>query len=186
MVADNPKKCGGDLVGYLTDIANSEFRRMEYTEAIKILEKAIDEGKTFEVPVKWGMDLKSEHERFLCEEIVKGPLFLYNYPKDIKPFYMKVNSDGNTVGAMDLLVPQIGEVIGGSVREEDMKVLSQRIKECGLNEKDYEWYVDLRRYGTIPHAGFGLGLERMGMLITGLDNIRDVIPYPRWMNSITG
>lgn len=179
-------KCGGDLIKYLTDIANSEFRKMEYTEAIKILEEAIEKGQTFEVPVSWGMDLKSEHERFLCEQIVKGPLFLYNYPKDIKPFYMKVNDDDKTVGAMDLLVPQIGEVIGGSVREEKLDVLEKRMKDCKLNKADYDWYIDLRRYGTVPHAGFGLGLERMCMLVSGIDNIRDVVPYPRWADNIMG
>lgn len=185
-------KKGECLVKYLEGIVNSDFKRMQYTEAIDILLKAIEGGKTFEVPVEWGMDLKSEHECYLCEEIAKGPLFLYNYPKSIKPFYMKVNKeegvpeDRVTVGAMDLMVPGIGEVIGGSVREENIDVLEARVKECGLDKKDYEWYLDLRRYGTVPHAGFGLGLERMVMMISSIENIREVIPYPRWVEKIDG
>jgi asparaginyl-tRNA synthetase len=179
-------KDADDLVQYLTDIVNSNFRRMPYTEAIDVLLKAIEGGKVFEVPVSWGMDLNSEHERYLCEVVVKGPVFLFDYPKGIKPFYMKVNDDGKTVGAMDMLVPGIGEVIGGSVREEKIEVLEARLKECGLNKADYDWYLDLRRYGTVPHAGFGLGLERMCMLISSIQNIRDVIPYPRWMENVWG
>lgn len=133
-------KCGGNLVEYLTNIVNTDFKKMTYTEGIEILQKAVAEGKKFDIPVEWGMDLKSEHERFLCEQIAHGPMFLYNYPKSIKPFYMKVNDDGNTVGAMDLLVPGIGEMLGGSVREEKLDVLEGRIKECKLNKADYDWY----------------------------------------------
>lgn len=179
-------KKGDDLIKYLNGILHSEFKRMTYTEAIDILLAEVAKGKEFEVPVSWGMDLKSEHERWLCEEYVKGPLFLYNYPKTIKPFYMKVNEDDKTVGAMDLLVPLIGEVVGGSVREDNLEILEARMKECELDKKDYEWYIDLRKYGTVPHAGYGIGLERLIMLITGIDNIRDVIPYPRWMGNVSG
>ena len=136
-------------------------------------------GKSFEFPVAWGHDLQAEHERFLTEEKFSEPVVLYDYPATIKPFYMRVNDDGKTVRAMDVLVPGVGEIIGGSQREERHDVLLARLREAGLDEKAYWWYLDLRRYGTVPHSGFGLGLERMMMYLTGLKNIRDVIPFPR-------
>jgi len=154
----------------------SPFERMTYTDAIAALEKS---GKTFEFPVSWGMDLQSEHERWLTEEHVKAPVVLMNYPKEIKAFYMRQNDDGRTVAAMDVLAPGIGEIIGGSQREERLDVLDARLVELGLDPKVYWWYRDLRRYGTVPHAGFGLGLERTLIYATGLGNIRDVIPFPR-------
>lgn len=161
---------------------------MSYTEGIEILEKAVEGGHKFETPpdaktdynvITWGMDLASVHERYICETHVKGPVFLYNYPKEIKSFYMRDNEDGKTVQAMDMLVPLIGEVIGGSVREERYEVLAQKIKDHGLDPEPYAFYQDLRKYGTVPHAGFGLGLERLIMLATGIENIRETIPYPR-------
>jgi asparaginyl-tRNA synthetase len=154
----------------------STFTRMEYGDAIAELEKS---GKSFEFPVKWGIDLQSEHERFLTDEVVRGPVAVVNYPKDIKAFYMRLNDDGKTVAAMDVLAPGIGEIIGGSQREERLEVLDQRIEAIGLNKQDYWWYRDLRRYGTVPHAGFGLGFERAIQYATGVENIRDVIPFPR-------
>jgi asparaginyl-tRNA synthetase len=160
----------------LTHLVEAKFERIDYGEAIKILEKS---GKTFEFPVKWGIDLQSEHERYLTEEVLKGPVAVINYPKDIKAFYMRLNDDGKTVAAMDVLAPGIGEIIGGSQREERLSVLDQRIAEMGLHPSDYGWYRDLRRYGTVPHAGFGLGFERAIQYATGLENIRDVIPFPR-------
>ncbi|MDD3711434.1 MAG: asparagine--tRNA ligase [Patescibacteria group bacterium] len=164
------------LLDRLNLILNSEFKRMTYTEAIDILKKA---DKKFEYKVEWGIDLQTEHERYLAEEIVKGPLFLVDYPKDIKAFYMRQNDDGKTVAAMDLLVPGIGELIGGSQREERLELLEKRIVEMGLNKEDYWWYLDLRKYGSIKHAGFGLGFERAIMYLSGMANIRDVIPFPR-------
>ena len=160
----------------LENLLDSRFTRMEYTEAIAILQKVKDK---FEYPVYWGCDLQSEHERYLTETVCAGPVFLINYPKEIKAFYMRLNDDGKTVAAADLLVPGIGELCGGSQREERLDVLKARIAECGLKEEDYWWYLDLRRYGTVPHAGFGLGLERAVQFITGMGNIRDVIPFPR-------
>jgi asparaginyl-tRNA synthetase len=154
----------------------SKFTRMEYGDAIAELERS---KKNFEFPVKWGIDLQSEHERYLTEEVVRGPLAVVNYPKDIKAFYMRLNDDGKTVAAMDVLAPGIGEIIGGSQREERLDVLDRRIEEMGLDTKDYWWYRDLRRYGTVPHAGFGLGFERAIQYATGVENIRDVIPFPR-------
>ena len=154
----------------------SPFERMTYTDAIAALEKS---GKAFEFPVRWGMDLQSEHERWLTEEHVKAPVVVMNYPKEIKAFYMRQNDDGRTVAAMDVLAPGIGEIIGGSQREERLDVLDARLVELGLDPKVYWWYRDLRRYGTVPHAGFGLGLERTLIYATGLGNIRDVIPFPR-------
>jgi len=145
-------------------------------EAIRILEGA---KQKFEFPVKWGMDLQSEHERFLAEKHVGGPLILMNYPKEIKAFYMRLNDDGKTVAAMDVLAPGIGEIIGGSQREERLDVLDRRIEDSGLDKNSYGWYRDLRRYGTVPHAGFGLGFERTVAYVTGLSNVRDVIPFPR-------
>ena len=160
----------------LENIVSHEFLRLSYTEAVDILQKS---GQTFEYPVEWGRDLQSEHERYLTEQKFKQPVILYDYPRSFKPFYMRVNDDGKTVRAMDVLVPRAGEIIGGSQREERLDVLIDRMKECGLNPDDYWWYVDLRRYGTVPHAGFGLGVERVMLLLTGMTNIRDVIPYPR-------
>ncbi|MBL9084096.1 MAG: asparagine--tRNA ligase, partial [Planctomycetales bacterium] len=136
-------------------------------------------GKKFEFPVKWGIDLQAEHERYLTEEKFQAPTILYDYPRSLKPFYMRVNDDGKTVRAMDILVPKVGEIIGGSQREERLDVLEQRMQEQGLDPAHYAWYADLRRYGTVPHAGFGLGLERVVQFITGMQNIRDVIPFPR-------
>jgi asparaginyl-tRNA synthetase len=173
------------LIARLTHVLETPFRRLPYTEAIKILESAIAGGKKFEFPIKWGIDLQSEHERFLTEEHFKQPVILMNYPKDIKAFYMRLNdpgtdgAPGDTVAAMDVLVPGIGEIIGGSQREERLDVLDRRITEMGLPIKEYWWYRDLRRYGTVPHAGFGLGFERLILFVTGMQNIRDVIPFPR-------
>jgi asparaginyl-tRNA synthetase len=160
----------------LTNFVEAKFERMTYTEAIAALEKS---GEKFEFPVHWGMDMQSEHERFLTEKVVGRPVAVMNYPKEIKAFYMRVNDDGRTVAAMDVLAPGIGEIIGGSQREERLDVLDQRIADFGLNKDDYWWYRDLRRYGTVPHAGFGLGFERAVMYATGLDNIRESIPFPR-------
>jgi asparaginyl-tRNA synthetase len=169
------------LMPTLENILKEPFKRLPYTEAIDILKKA---KKGFEFPVEWGMDLQTEHERFLCEEQFKKPVYVYDYPKTIKPFYMRLNDDGRTVAAMDCLVPRIGELIGGSQREERMDVLQARMGEMGLSEEDYWWYLDSRRYGTAPHAGFGMGFERMLMLVTGVANIRDVMPFPRTPNSL--
>lgn len=160
----------------LRNIIDHEFVRLPYTEAVEILQKC---GQKFEYPVEWGHDLQSEHERYLTEQLFKQPVILYDYPRTIKPFYMRCNDDGKTVRAMDVLVPRVGEIIGGSQREERMDVLLTRLQECGLKPEDYWWYIDLRRYGTVPHAGFGLGLERVLLLLTGMANIRDVIPFPR-------
>jgi asparaginyl-tRNA synthetase len=160
----------------LEAIVDSNFRRLSYTEAVGILEKS---GAKFEYPVAWGHDLQAEHERYLTEQEFKCPVILYDYPRTIKPFYMRVNDDGKTVRAMDILVPKVGEIIGGSQREERLDVLEARMQEQGLDAANYWWYLDLRRYGTVPHAGFGLGLERVLQFITGMGNIRDVIPFPR-------
>lgn len=165
------------LIATLENIAASEFARISYTEAVSILEKAND---AFEFKVDWGSDLQTEHERFLAEKTFGKPVIVYNYPKQIKAFYMKQNDDGKTVRAMDVLAPRIGELIGGSEREDRRDVLRARIAELGLDEKDYWWYLDLRKYGSAPHAGFGLGFERLMLLVTGLQNIREVIPFPRW------
>lgn len=164
------------LIERLNHVANSDFVRVTYTDAIEILKKA---KKKFDFPVSWGCDLQTEHERYLTEKHFKKPVFVTDYPKEIKAFYMRMNDDKKTVAAMDLLVPGIGEIIGGSQREERYEVLKERIKELGLNEKDYWWYMDLRRFGGTPHAGFGLGFERAVMYLTGMENIRDVIPFPR-------
>ncbi|MGX5201969.1 asparagine--tRNA ligase [Aliikangiella sp. IMCC44632] len=164
------------VITRLESVVNNEFERMDYTEAVKILQNC---GKTFEFPVEWGTDLQSEHERYLAEEKVGKPIVLMNYPKDIKAFYMRMNDDGKTVAAMDVLAPGIGEIIGGSQREERLDVLDKRIDEMGLPKEHYWWYRDLRRYGTVPHSGFGLGFERAVLYATGMKNIRDVIPFPR-------
>ena len=164
------------LIERLTFVANSDFGRVTYTEAIEILKKNNDK---FEYPVEWGSDLQTEHERYLTEEVFKKPVFVTDYPKEIKAFYMRLNDDGKTVAAMDCLVPGIGEIIGGSQREERLDVLTSRMAELGLNEEDYWWYLDLRRYGGTKHAGYGLGFERAIMYLTGMSNIRDVLPFPR-------
>lgn len=169
------------LLDRLNGLVNSEFGRVTYTEAIEILKKA---DKKFEYPVEWGIDLQTEHERYLAEEHFKKPVFVTDYPKDIKAFYMKMNEDGKTVRAMDLLAPGIGEIIGGSQREDNFEKLEQRIKDMNLNEKDYWWYMELRKYGSVPHSGYGLGFERAIMYVTGMLNIRDVIPFPRGPKSL--
>jgi asparaginyl-tRNA synthetase len=155
---------------------SNPFERITYTEAISILEKS---GKKFEFPVKWGIDLQSEHERYLVEKHFKKPVILTNYPKDIKAFYMKQDEDGRTVRAMDVLFPGIGEIIGGSQREEDYSKLQRRITEMGIHEESLWWYLETRKFGTVPHSGFGLGFERLVLFVTGMTNIRDVIPFPR-------
>ena len=160
----------------LEHVATSAFERITYTEAIRLLEQA---GKTWEFPVHWGADLQSEHERYLTEKVVKGPIAVVNYPKDIKAFYMRMNPDGKTVAAMDVLAPGIGEIIGGSQREDRLDVLDARMGEARLDKEHYGWYRDLRRYGSVPHAGFGLGFERTVAYVTGLSNVRDAIPFPR-------
>ncbi len=169
-----------NLMERLQNILHSDFGRITYTDAIKELEKVNDQ---FEFPVHWGTDLQTEHERYLSEKIFGKPVFVTDYPKEIKAFYMKENPDGKTVAACDLLVPGIGEIIGGSQREDDFEKLSKRLKELGLKEEDYWWYMDLRRYGSCVHSGFGLGFERMMMYLTGMQNIRDVLPFPRTPNN---
>ncbi|HIJ90639.1 MAG: asparagine--tRNA ligase [Desulfobulbaceae bacterium] len=164
------------LKGRLAAVLEHDFARITYTEAIEQLKGC---GKTFNFPVAWGTDLQSEHERYLCEEVFKRPLIVTDYPKSIKPFYMRVNDDNATVAAMDILVPGLGEIIGGSQREERYDKLLGRLEEMGLNPEDYNWYLDLRRYGTVPHAGFGLGFERLIQFVSGMANIREVIPFPR-------
>lgn len=169
------------LIERLNNILENDFGHVTYTEAVEILEKS---GKEFEYPVKWGIDLQTEHERYLTEEVFKKPVFVTDYPKEIKAFYMRLNDDGKTVAAMDCLVPGIGEIIGGSQREERMDILLKRMDEVGLNKDDYAHYLDLRRYGGTKHAGFGLGFERAVMYLTGMGNIRDVLPYPRTVNNL--
>jgi asparaginyl-tRNA synthetase len=164
------------LIESLTQVKDKAFEHMPYTEAVDILIKS---GEKFEFPVEWGKDLQAEHERFLTEKHVGGPLILHDYPKCIKPFYMRCNDDGKTVAAMDVLVPQVGEIVGGSQREERLDVLLERMKELGLSEEEYWWYVDLRKFGSVPHSGFGLGFERVVQWTTGMTNIRDCIPFPR-------
>jgi asparaginyl-tRNA synthetase len=186
------ENCGEDLAlftnfvdkslsGTLKTLVDSEFARMTYTEAIDVLLKS---NKKFEFKVEYGTDLQSEHERFLAEEYFKKPVFLTDYPKDIKPFYMRMNDDGKTVGAVDLLVPRIGEIIGGSQREERLEMLEKRMEEMKLPKDIYWWYLDSRRFGSVPHSGFGMGFERLIMLVTGITNIRDVVPFPRTPGSI--
>lgn len=168
------------LLERLDCVLHSDFARVTYTEAVELLEKYNDK---FEYKVSWGCDLQTEHERFLTEEIYKSPVFVTDYPKEIKAFYMKLNEDGKTVAAVDCLVPGIGEIIGGSQREDDYDKLLERMEEAGLKKEDYEFYLDLRKYGSVRHAGFGLGFERMVMYLTGMGNIRDVIPFPRTVNN---
>ena len=170
------QRVAGHVIDNLRQIIDSQFQRVSYTEAVKILEAS---GQSFEFPVGWGSDLQAEHERYLTEQHFHSPVILYDYPRQIKPFYMRLNDDGRTVRAMDVLVPHVGEIIGGSQREERLDVLEARMAEQGLDPNDYWWYLDLRRFGTVPHSGFGLGLERALLYITGLGNIRDVIPFPR-------
>ncbi|MDX1980597.1 MAG: asparagine--tRNA ligase [Bryobacteraceae bacterium] len=187
LIADVRKNCGPDLEFFqklyepglmdkLDNVLNNDFAHVPYTEAVAILENS---GRQWEFPVSWGSDLQSEHERYLTEEIFRKPVIVSDYPKQIKAFYMRGNDDGKTVRAMDVLAPGIGEIIGGSQREERHDVLLDRIREQGLDEAHYWWYLDLRKYGSVPHAGFGLGFERMMMYVTGMKNIRDVIPFPR-------
>ncbi|QMV14648.1 asparagine--tRNA ligase [Vibrio spartinae] len=165
-----------DVISRLENFVESDFAQVDYTDAIQIL---LDSGKTFEYPVEWGIDMSSEHERYLAEEHFKAPVVVKNYPKDIKAFYMRMNDDGKTVAAMDVLAPGIGEIIGGSQREERLDILDQRMIEMGIEPESMNWYRDLRRYGTVPHSGFGLGFERLVSYVTGMGNIRDVIPFPR-------
>jgi asparaginyl-tRNA synthetase len=164
------------VIAKLQGIVDSEFVRMDYTEAVAILERAKEK---FEFPVHWGIDLQSEHERYLSERHLGKPVILMNYPKQIKAFYMRLNDDDKTVAAMDVLAPGIGEIVGGSQREERLEVLDARMREAGLDPQHYGWYRDLRRYGSVPHAGFGLGFERTVAYVTGLTNVRDAIPFPR-------
>ncbi len=168
------------LIERLEHVMNSDFARVSYTEAIRLLEK--NNGK-FDYKVSWGADLQTEHERYLTEQVFKRPVFVYDYPKEIKAFYMKLNDDGKTVAAVDCLVPGIGEIIGGSQREDDYDKLLTRIQELGLREDDYAFYLDLRKFGSARHAGFGLGFERCVMYLTGMSNIRDVVPFPRTVNN---
>lgn len=169
-----------ELFARLDNVANSDFGRISYTEAVDILVKS---GEKFQYPVEWGIDLQTEHERYLTEKVFKKPIFVTDYPKDIKAFYMRLNDDGKTVAAADLLVPGVGEIVGGSQREERLDVLEQRIEQMGLRKEDYWWYLELRKYGETKHSGFGLGFERILMYITGMSNIRDVIPFPRTTGS---
>jgi asparaginyl-tRNA synthetase len=161
----------------LEAVVTAPFEVIDYTDAIKILEKS---GRSFEYPVTWGIDLQTEHERFLTDEHIKGPVAVVNYPKDIKAFYMRLNDDDRTVAAMDILVPRLGEIIGGAQREERFDILQRRMVGCNINPEHYWWYLQLRTFGSVPHAGFGLGLERILMYVTGMQNIRDVIPFPRF------
>jgi asparaginyl-tRNA synthetase len=168
-----------ECIARLNKMIDTKFARLDYGDAIKELDRAQKAGEKFEFEVKWGIDLQSEHEKFLTDKVINGPVAVINYPKDIKAFYMRMNDDGKTVAAMDVLAPGIGEIIGGSQREERLEMLDARIEQMGLHAKDYWWYRDLRRYGTVPHAGFGLGFERAIIYATGVENIRDVIPFPR-------
>jgi len=164
------------LLKKLEAVQAQPFARMSYTEAVEALHQS---GRKFDFPVQWGNDLQSEHERFLCEELAGRPLIVTDYPKSIKPFYMRLNDDGTTVAAMDILVPGIGELVGGSQREDRLELLEGRMRAAGLDLEEYSWYLDLRRFGSVPHAGFGLGFERLVQFVTGMGNIRDVMPFPR-------
>jgi asparaginyl-tRNA synthetase len=177
------QRIDAECITRLERFVDASFERMDYSAAVAALEKAVDDGVSFEYPVGWGLDLQSEHERYLTEQLAGRPVVVMNYPKDIKAFYMRRNDDGRTVAAMDVLAPGIGEIIGGSQREERLEVLDGRIEEMGLDRDTYWWYRDLRRYGTVPHAGFGLGFERTIVYATGMANIRDVIPFPRTPNN---
>ncbi|MDR3273420.1 MAG: asparagine--tRNA ligase [Flavobacteriaceae bacterium] len=179
------KMYDNELIDRLKFVIENDFVRLTYTEGIEILLKAIENGVKFEFPVEWGVDLQSEHERYLVEQHFKKPVILTDYPKEIKSFYMKQNADGKTVRAMDVLFPKIGEIIGGSQREEDLEKLTHRAKEMNIPEKDIWWYLDTRRFGTAPHSGFGLGFERLMLFVTGMQNIRDVIPFPRTPKNAT-
>lgn len=172
-----------ELIARLESVVSKEFKRLTYTEGIKILEEAVANGHKFEYPIFWGADLASEHERYLVENHFKTPVILTDYPAEIKAFYMKLNEDRKTVRAMDVLFPKIGEIIGGSQREEDYDKLVKRCEEMGVPTKEMSWYLDTRKYGTIPHSGFGLGFERLLLFVTGMGNIRDVIPFPRTPNN---
>jgi asparaginyl-tRNA synthetase len=167
------------LIENLSRVLSTDFQKITYTEAINIIKKAKENGENFEFPTEWGVDLQTEHERYLAEKHFSGPVIVTDYPKDIKAFYMKQNEDGKTVRAMDILVPGVGEIVGGSQREDDYELLKNRIEEMEQDTSDYWWYLDLRKYGSVPHSGFGLGFERMIMYVTGMSNIRDVIPFPR-------
>ena len=174
------QRIDANVITRLENFINSDFAQIDYTDAITVLQNC---GKKFEYPVEWGIDLQSEHERYLAEEHFKSPVVVKNYPKDIKAFYMRLNDDNKTVAAMDVLAPGIGEIIGGSQREERLDVLDRRMKECNLDPKSYWWYRDLRRYGSVVHSGFGLGFERLVVYVTGMGNVRDVIPFPRTVNN---
>ena len=165
------------IIERLKNIVETPFERVSYTYAVRVLEKA---DKSFEFPVSWGVDLQSEHERFLAEEYFSKPVILTDYPKKIKSFYMRDNEDGKTVAAMDIIVPKIGEIVGGSQREERLDVLTRKMKDNHLRPEDYWWYLELRKYGSVPHAGYGVGFERLVQFATGMENIRDVIPFPRY------
>ena len=172
-----------ELIERLNFVVNNDFERVTYTKGVEILEAAVAKGQKFEFPVSWGTDLQSEHERYLVEQHYKKPVILTDYPKEIKSFYMKQNDDGKTVRAMDVLFPKIGEIIGGSQREEDYEKLKTRADEMGVPTKDIWWYLETRKFGTAPHSGFGLGFERLLLFVTGMSNIRDVIPFPRTPNN---
>ena len=187
VISETRERCAADLAFFdqriepgllarLEHVLASPFETITYTEAINLLEQS---GETFEFPVRWGLDLQSEHERYLAERKIGRPLFVVDYPREIKAFYMRTNDDERTVAAMDLLVPGVGEIIGGSQREERLAPLRARMDELGIPAEDYGWYLDLRRYGSVPHAGFGVGFERLLMYLTGMQNIRDVLPFPR-------
>jgi asparaginyl-tRNA synthetase len=171
------------IAAILKQVVDSKFIHITYTDAVRELEKAA--GAQFEFKPYWGCDLQSEHEKYLTEKVAGGPVIVIDYPKEIKAFYMKLNDDGKTVRAMDVLVPRLGEIIGGSEREDNLEKLYRRMVEMGMNVNDYSWYLDLRRYGTVPHSGFGLGFERLIQYITGIVNIRDVIPFPRAVGQIS-
>ena len=164
------------LIEWAEKLVNSTFARVTYTEAIELLKKS---GQNFEYAPEWGIDLQTEHERFLSEKVFNGPVFVTDYPQEIKAFYMKLNEDGKTVRAMDMLVPGIGELIWGSQREDNYEKLTKKMENLKMSTEDYQWYLDLRKYGSVPHSGFGLGFERLVMYVTGMENIRDVIPFPR-------
>jgi asparaginyl-tRNA synthetase len=172
-------RINSEVLNRLEAVIKLPFERLDYTEAVAILQRS---GHPFEFPVEWGLDLQSEHERFLTEQHVQGPMVVINYPKEIKAFYMRLNDDAKTVAAMDVLVPSVGEIIGGAQREERLEVLDERMTEQNLGDELW-WYRDLRRYGSVPHAGFGLGLERLVLYVTGMENIRDAIPFPRVPNN---